>query len=172
MADSGDGLTIEKLGEKHKERLSYFDCGHADISEFAKADIFEYQKQRLGVSYVLSGPEGKILSFITLAMGAFKLPPHIGETKLTNVREIPYQFPALKIGRLGTQKTEQKKGHAKKLMQHAFNIAIELRERVGCYYLALDAYPENVRLYEKFGFTPLTTTIVHRETVPMYMRLP
>lgn len=172
MADAGGVLITEKLGEKHRESLSKFDCGHGDITEFAHNDIFEYQKQRLGVSYVLLNASGGIVSFITLAMGSIKLPPHISEEKVRGVREVPRQFPALKIGRIGTLKTEQKKGHAKRLINYAIYLAVELRERIGCYYLTLDAYPENVKLYEKCGFSALATKRDGRETIPMAMKLP
>lgn len=172
MNGSADGFTVERLDEKHRSILLGFDCGHPDISEFAHKDIFEYQKQHLGVSYVLSSPEGKVLSFITLAMGSIRLPPPMRFEKIKGITEVPNQLPALKIGRIGTLKTEQKKGHAKRLINYAIYLAVELRERIGCYYLTLDAYPGNVKLYEKCGFSALATKLDGRETVPMAMKLP
>ena len=166
---------IETLSEKHRKDLSTFDCDHKDINEFARKDIFEYQQHNLGVSYILLNRERKLISFITLAMSALKLPKSIRMEKIEQGkiydRYIPNQFPALKIGMLGTEKTEQRKGHAGGLIQHALNIAFDLTEITGCCYLILDAYPERVKWYEDNGFTLLKETPGEDRSVPMYLRL-
>jgi len=161
---------IEKLGEKHIATLRDFDCGNPDINDFAHKDIFEYQKQKLGVSYALTNSEGRTLSFITLAMGSVKLPPPFA-FRVPEISEVPNQLPALKIGRLGTQKTEQKKGYAKELIEYATFLAIEFGDKIGCYYLTLDAYPENVEIYKKRGFVPFFPELKGRETMPMFMEI-
>lgn len=161
---------IEKLGGKHKEKILDFDCGHPDINDFVRKDIFEYQKQKLGVSYVLADSEGMILSFITLAMGSVKLPPPF-VFRVPEISEVPNQLPALKIGRLGTQKTEQKKGYAKELIEYATFLAIEFGDKIGCYYLTLDAYQENIEIYKKRGFIPFFSELKGRETMPMFMEI-
>ncbi len=171
MPDARESFLIEKLDEGHREVLSDFDCGHADINEFTRNDIFEYQKQNIGVSYALLDADGRILSFITLLMGAIKMPSHLG-FRIAHVSEVPNQVPALKIGRIGTLRTEQKKGHAKRLIQYALYLAIKLRKEIGCHYLTLDAYPENVPLYQKCGFIPFYSDWAGRETVPMFMIIP
>lgn len=166
------GLVIEKLSEKHLEGLSDFDCGHQDLNEFTHKDIFEYQRQNIGVSYVLSDTSGRVLSFITLLMGAVRVPEEPSLSfDIPHVTEVPKQLPALKIGRLGTQKTEQRKGYARKLIEYTIYRAAKLRSIIGCYCLTLDSYPENILMYQKCGFEPSLQKLKARETMPMFMRL-
>jgi len=161
---------IEKLNETHRAALSRFDCGRVDVDEFAHDDIFEYQKQDIGVSYVLLNKNGKLLSFITLLMGAIRVPSHLG-FKIQEINELPNQLPALKIGRLGTRKDEQKKGYAKMLIEYTIYLAVELRKTIGCYYITLDAYPENIGMYERCGFVPFFAELDGRDTMPMFMEV-
>jgi len=164
---------IEKLSEKHTKDLLSFSCGHSDMDGFAHKDLFVYQKQNIGVSYVLLDKTGKVLSFITLLTGAIKLPEHLKFEipQLKQLNEVPNQLPALKIGRLGTRKEEQKKGYAKLLISYATYLAKELQEKVGCYFLILDAYPDNITFYQKYRFTCLYSDSKDRETIPMFREI-
>jgi len=172
MPEVPEDFAIEKLKDSHKDGLSDFDCGHGDINDFVKNDIFEYQRQNLGISYVLLDPDRRVLSFITLLMGALRVPedPSLG-FDIPDVTEVPKQLPALKIGRLGTRKAEQRKGHAKKLIEYTIYRAVTMRGDVGCYCITLDSYAENIPMYQKCGFLPSLTKLKGRETMPMFMKL-
>jgi len=173
---AADGIKFERLSEKHRDELSHFDCGDPLIDEFVKEHIFKYQSGDLGTSHVLLDADGKVVSFVTLAMSAIKLPVKIRTEKMEKGKIYdqyrPIQFPALKIGMLGTRTSEQRKGYATRLIQHTLKIALEMRKSSGCCFLVVDAVPDNVAWYKAHGFLPLKETAADDRTLPMYMRIP
>lgn len=164
------GFAVSKLAERHAPLLGSFSCGHADSDEFVHKDIFAYQKENIGVSYLLQGAGGEVLSIISVGMGAVRFPDSIALG--ISVSERPRQLPALKIGRLCTGVGHQKKGYATILLQFATALAIELSQRVGCRYLLVDAYPDKIGFYKQNGFQTFLDDFTGRETIPMYLRLP
>jgi GNAT superfamily N-acetyltransferase len=152
---------ISTLKESHTDILDSFESEGKDQNDFLVKDAIEYSKLNLGVTYLLfNAATDSLVSFITLGTGAIKIPEKMrGDWKLRGRRlvdypkDFPYQFPALKIGQLATQKDEQGKGAASLLLTFAVRKAImELQPVVGCKYLIADAYPERVPWYEKNGF--------------------
>src|SRR5262245_2650527 len=65
-----------------------------------------------------------------------------------------YFFPALKIARLGVQKSCQKDGIDKALLECSIGAAARLSHEmgIGCSFITVHAYPESVSWYVKRDF--------------------
>ena len=62
-------IDIRILREDHK--LADFCCGNKDIDEFIQEEAWDFQNERLGVSYVFSY-KGVTVGFVTLSMADLK----------------------------------------------------------------------------------------------------
>ncbi len=168
--NSGDCL-LSSLQERHREKLSEFDCGNGDINDFVRNDIFAYQADGIATSYLLENKEGKVLSFVSLGAGALRIEglglhlPGLDEAAL------PRQLPALVIGRLGTDLSEADHGYAKTLVRFATLLALKIRSDIGCFFVMVDAYPEVVPFYINCGFLQVPSQKKDPETVKLYHRL-
>ena len=63
--------------------------------------------------------------------------------------------PALLLGRMGLDKLFKKKGIGQDLIDHTVNLALELKEKIGCKFVILevDKIRSNlIRFYEDYGF--------------------
>lgn len=127
-----------------------------------KEDAFKYRDKDLAITYVLKNKSNEVFGFASLAMGTIKLNLEDVEIK---------QQPGLKIGRMGIDKRHQRKKYGTLLINLSIKIAHRLKRSVGCRFLLVDSYPENIGFYEKNGFRALYLKIGNRDTMPMYLRL-
>ena len=112
-------------------------------------------------------------------MGALKLPEKkedfifVGKRLGEYPKDFPMQMPALLIGKLATDKSEEGKGAASLLLGYAISIALEQRHAVGCAFLVAHVYamPKIVSWYEKKYFKRVFQNIEGRETVPLFLEL-
>ncbi len=134
-------LSFRKL--EPGDDLSTFDCGHKDTNDFLKDDALEYQKSNLAVTYVLIERNNRVVGFVSLAMGAIR-------TKDAPAIIIPdvsiHQYPGLKVAQLGVTLLRQKRGLGKYLILASVKMADELKERVGCRLVHLDAISRKDKL--------------------------
>lgn len=170
---------ISKFEDGHKEAIKNFKSSSEEQNDFILNDALEYSRLNLGSTYLLFDKENnKPLSFITLGMGALKLPDKSswifrGRKLAEYPKAFPSSFPALKIGQLATQEDEQGKGAASLLIDFATTIAVRCQKEIGCAYLLADAHAneETVKWYEKRGFMRYLTNLEGRATIPMYVEL-
>jgi len=74
-ADVQEPFYLTVLFEGHRTKLTDFKSKNNELNEFLVRDALEYQKLHLGITYLLIGKTNeRILSYITLSMGALKLP--------------------------------------------------------------------------------------------------
>lgn len=157
---------FSKLTEKYINKISAFECSHDDTNEFLKEDALNYQKLNIGVTYLLFSNKDELLGFVTLGMGAIKLPDNL------RIKEIEIrQYPGLKIGRLATDAKKERKGCGRLMIDFSAKLALEMKEKAGCRYLLVDSYKDKVGFYEKLGFKTFIRKFGKRETIPMYMEL-
>lgn len=128
------------------------------------------------MTYLLFNGGDKLVSYITLGMGALRIPDKgvfvfRGRRLADYPKDFPSQFPGLLIGKLATDKSEAGKGGASILLDFAVKVALEAREKIGCAYLLAHVYPESTGWYEKRGFRTYVENAAGRETVPMYFEL-
>jgi len=108
-------------------------------------------RHHIGTTYVAVERE-TILGFATVTVGLVEiedLPPSLRK-KLPD-----YPLPILRLARLAVDRTAQGKGVGDHLMRTMLSVAIELRERLGCVGVVVDAKPGAENYYARYGFVEL-----------------
>ncbi|HLD59991.1 MAG TPA: hypothetical protein VI912_03290 [Candidatus Bilamarchaeaceae archaeon] len=136
----------------------------------------EYQKLNLGMTYLLFNKNNEPISYVTLGMGALKIPnkeqfEFRGKKLKEYPKEFPNNFPALLIGKLATNKSQENKGGAGILLDFSVKLALKVRKEMGCAYLIAHVYLESISWYEKKGFRTFISDTKKRDTIPMYLEL-
>lgn len=167
---------VSILNENHLQQLDSFNSKNVELNQFLVKDAFGYQELHLGKTYILFNQESKIVSYLTLAMGALKIPDKQefefhGKKLKQYPKDFPNQFPALLIGKLATNKEEEGKGGAGLLLDYAVKKALQLREQIDCSHLIVHAYPESIEWHKAKGFKTHLKEVTGRETIPMYFEL-
>lgn len=177
---SADDACVRLLTEDHASAVGLFCSNNGELNDFLKKDALAYQNLHLGHTYLLMRKsDSKLLAYITLSMGALKLPENKHEFVFAGKRlgdypkDFPNQFPALLIGKLATDRTEEGKSAASLLFEHALQTAYRQRQSIGCAFLMTHAYatPAVLGWYEKKRFQRVISHVDGRETLPLYLEL-
>lgn len=142
-------MTIEFRKLTKKDDRKGFSCGVPELDLFFQ----KYAKQNqyrhyLGVTYV-AVQDGVILGFATVS------PCDVEAEDLSEEQrgKLPaYPLPMLRLARLGVSTTAQGKGVGKILLRGVFELALSLRDSMGCVGVVTDAKPGAVTFYERYGF--------------------
>jgi GNAT superfamily N-acetyltransferase len=130
-----------------------FRSGDPDLDRFFHRYAAQNQfKHYIGTTYVAHDDQGAILGFVTVTASAIEvadLPPALG------LRLPRYPLPVLRIARLAVGDTAQGQGVGSALLRFAFNLALSLRDDLGCVGVVVDAKADARSFYEKLGFEPL-----------------
>ncbi len=70
-----------------------------------------------------------------------------------------YPLPALRIARLAVDSRAQGKGVGAELLKHALMLGKRMAESVGCVGVVVDAKPEAVAFYARYGFEAAITLV-------------
>jgi len=143
---------VARLDRTH-ERAS-FSCGNASLDEFLRTRVSQYEKRRLGRTYVAVRPNAKrVVGYYTLASGSVSfanIPPGLA-------RKLPrHPVPVVLLARLAVDTGAQGQGLGRYLLADALHRCLALGDRVGVHAIEVEAIDEAAqRFYEKFGFVPL-----------------
>ena len=171
---------VSILKEDHRHLIPNFKSDNNELNDFLLKDALGYQSLHFGITYLLfSKSDNKLLAFITLSMGTIRLSDErldfiAGGRRLEEYpKNFPNQFPALLIGRLATDTSEQNKGAASLLLDFAVKMALDEREKIGCVCLAAHAYNDKkvIDWYLKKRFKLCLGVKKELDTVPMYFEL-
>ena len=149
---------------------SSFSCGQDDLDRFFRK--FAGRNQfllHIGVTYGVED-RGRILAYATVAPGAIRADQY----PAARAKRLPrYPLPVLRLARLAVERTQQRKGHGTMLLKYVFLRALAMAEGFGCAGVLVDAKPEAVEYYARFGFEPadaIEGRIPSRpEPVPMFL---
>jgi GNAT superfamily N-acetyltransferase len=126
--------------------LADFECPRPEQTEYFVKHAWENQQQSVSVTYVLLS-KGTLVGYVTLTMDEIPL------AKPERPEGIVFsRLPALKLAQMGVHKDFNGNGFGHELVTYAILAALELKERVGCRYVTLDAKGELVEWYRKQGF--------------------
>jgi len=75
------------LSDRHKGFLANFRSNKEELNDFLVSDALEYQRLHLGITYLLFSVENKLISYMTLAMGALKIPDEDFELRGKKLKE-------------------------------------------------------------------------------------
>lgn len=131
---------------------SGFESGNIDLDRFFRHFAGQNQfRHHIGATYVaVDGDE--ILGFATVAAGHIE----IDDLPKTKRKKLPhYPLPILRLARLAAGQGAQGRGVGKLLLRAVFQIARDMAESVGCVAVVVDAKPDAVAFYERYGFEPL-----------------
>lgn len=149
---------IEPLGATH-ERGEFF-CGKASLDDFLRLRASQYEKRRLGRTYVALFPgTTRVAGYYTLAAGAVaiaNLPPEAAK------RLPKHPVPVVLLGRLAVDQNAKSQGLGRSLLRDALRRSLSLSEQIGMFAVEVLAIDADARdFYLKFGFTPLADNDLH-----------
>ena len=168
--DLGEFSPVENFAE-----LADFCCDDPDLDDFFSHDAEPQQNALLSKTYAyrfrlnagLSAP----VAAASLLNDSIKLAP---EAKAAcDLDGVAYQqFPAVKIGRLGTHAALQGQGIGTAVL-NLIKLLFIRRNRTGCRFLTVDAYncERVLAFYRKNGFTFYTAKDASRDSRLMYFDL-
>jgi GNAT superfamily N-acetyltransferase len=140
---------IEPFRASH-ERGEFF-CGKAPLDDFLRLRASQYEKRRLGRTYVALFPGAmRVAGYYTLAASAVavaNLP-----TKAT--KRLPkHPVPVILLGRLAVDQKARGQGLGKALLNDALRRSLGLSEQLGLHAIEVLAIDADAReFYSKYGF--------------------
>ncbi len=158
--------------------LSKFDCGDADINAFLMDDALNFQIEKLATTYLFH-IDHKPIAYFSILNDCLHDKGYEANTwnrfhrkhKIPNNKRIR-QYPAVKIGRLGVEKTHQGSGLAYELMDFIKGFTL-INHKPACRLLLLDAYnkPQQQKYYQRNDFQFLENSSIQDVTRLMYFDL-
>jgi GNAT superfamily N-acetyltransferase len=143
---------IERLRPNHDR--SEFACGKAQLDTFLAVLVSQYEKRRLGRTFVATEPDqARVAGYYTLAAGSLDascLPAAIR-------KHLPkHPIPTIHLGRLAVAVAFQGKRLGETLLFHALQRTLELSDDLGAFGVDLWEIDEESRtFYERYGFLAL-----------------
>lgn len=162
LEEFGKAYTLRKLSEG--ERVNQFDCDDEDLNDFIENEASAYRQEMLAITYVLTHKEDKrIAAFFSLANDRISLTDFEDKTSFNRFRRKRFvnekrlrSYPAVKLCRLGVDKDFRGKSIGTFIL-HFIKTFFSEKNKTGCRFITVDAYPAALAFYEKNGFAPLST---------------
>lgn len=149
---------IEPLGKVHDR--SGFTCGKPSLDDFIRARVSQYEKRRLGKTFVaVPDSEKRVIGYYTLAAGAVTFENLPSEA----TRKLPkHPIPVILLARLAVDQSAQGKRLGEALLLDALQRSLDLSEKLGAYAVEVDALDDSaVAFYVKYGFVTLLDDSKH-----------
>jgi len=133
-----------------------FSCGELSLDRFLRQYAWQNQvRYRLGVTHVaVDDPTRRVLGYFTLSAASVS-----SDESPVRAPTGYAEVPCIRIARLAVDKRVQGMGLGSELVRAALVIALGESERVGCAGVIVDALPEAVGFYERFGFRPMEVRV-------------
>jgi len=150
---------------------SSFESGNIDLDRFFRRFAGQNQfRHHIGATYVAAEGE-RLLGFATVTAGHIE----IDDLPKSKRKKLPhYPLPILRLARLAVDQNARGRGVGKLLLRAVFQIAREMAESVGCVGVVVDAKPDAVTFYERYGFEPFVVVegALESRPEPLPMFLP
>jgi GNAT superfamily N-acetyltransferase len=151
--------------DKAKHRRTGFHCGNPALDEFVRTLVTQYEKRRLGKTFVAVRAEEThgVVGYYTLAAGAVAF-AHVPEDVARRLPKHP--VPVILLARLAVGQSAQGQGLGATLLADALRRSLELSKSLGVFAVEVLAIDEQAAaFYSRYGFTPLLDN-------PRHMYLP
>lgn len=140
-------MEIRPLAES--DDRSAFQSGDPDLDRFFHQFAGQNQfRHYVGVTYV-AVEERRILGFATVAPGHVEvdgLPPAAR-------KQLPrYPLPVLRMARLAAGQSARGRGLGAQLLRFVLQLALRMADEFGCVGVLVDAKPDAIAFYAKYGF--------------------
>jgi predicted N-acetyltransferase YhbS len=143
-------IEVRLLGET--DDRSSFQSGDEQLDLFFRHYAGQNQfRHHIGSTYV-AVEDAAILGFATVTVGHVEienLPPSLRK-KLPD-----YPLPILRLARLAVDRNAQGLGVGERLIRTVFSVAVELRAKLGCVGVVVDAKSGAENYYSRYGFVAL-----------------
>jgi GNAT superfamily N-acetyltransferase len=150
--------SVERLDRSHER--GEFSCGKGPLDNFLHTLVSQYEKRRLGRTYVVVRPgEKRVLGYYTLASGAiaFENLPKPATKKLPR-----HPVPVILLARLAVDQSVQGQGLGAFLLMDALRRCVSLAEQLGVHAIKVDALDDQAKaFYQRHGFIPLEDNPLH-----------
>lgn len=148
-----------------------FHSGDVDLDRFFHCFAGQNQfRHHIGTTYVAVSSE-RIHGFVTVSPGELAA---TSVKKATRANLPGYPLPILRLSRLAVDQRDRGKGVGRLLLRTALGLALDLRDRLGCTGIVVDAKPNALGFYEVLGFLRLDSETggLKDRPVPMPLFLP
>jgi GNAT superfamily N-acetyltransferase len=164
-------LEVRVLRLEPRDDRNGFRSGHIDLDRFFQRYAGQNQfRHHIGTTYI-AVQEDRIAGFVTVSSGEM-----VAETLAKSLRlRLPaYPLPILRLARLAVDARFQGHGIGRLLLRAMLTLGLEMRDRLGCIGVVVDAIPDAVAFYSSLGFTPidLTSGALGDRPEPVAMFLP
>lgn len=157
---------------RDEDDRSQFQSGDPDLDRFFHRFAGQNQfRHYVGVTYV-AVDEGAILGFATVA------PAHIEIDGLpaTVRKKLPrYPLPVLRLARLAVDQRARARGLGRRLLRFILELAIRMANDYGCIGVCVDAKPDAVEFYRRYGFVSIDMVEGQSDArpapIPMFLAL-
>lgn len=147
-------MVIRRLHES--DDRSRFSSGDRDIDRFFALYAGQNQfRHHIGTTYVAVERDA-VVGFATVSACTLEVAVLPAAVR----KRLPqYPLPALRLARLGVDESATGTGVAAGLLRFVFTMAKQMAADMGCVGVIVDAKPNAVAFYERFGFFELETEL-------------
>ena len=131
---------------------SQFHSGDPDLDRFFHRFAGQNQfRHYVGVTYVAVDEDG-VLGFATIAPGHVEIEDLPAATR----KKLPrYPLPVLRLARLAVDQNARGQGLGRRLLRFVLELAVQMANDYGCIGVCLDAKPDAVEFYGRYGFVSI-----------------
>jgi GNAT superfamily N-acetyltransferase len=143
---------IEIRALRERDNRTSFRSGDADLDRFFQQFAGQNQfRHHVGVTYVAVDDQ-HILGFATVAAAHVEIEelPAVARRKLPH-----YPLPVLRLARLAIDQSAQGQGLGLQLLRFVLRLAVQMADDYGCVGVIVDAKPDAVAFYTRYGFLPV-----------------
>jgi len=155
---------------RESDDRSQFQSGDSDLDRFFHRFAGQNQfKHHVGVTYV-AVEDRRILGFATVAPGHVEIEGLPARSR----RKLPrYPLPILRLARLAVDRLARGQGVGTQLLRFGFQLAVRMANDYGCVGVVVDAKPDAIDFYVKYGFIALDVVegeaAVRPRPTPMFL---
>lgn len=137
---------------RESDDRSRFRSGDSDLDRFFRRFAGQNQfRHYVGVTYV-AVDAGAILGFATVAPGHIE----VEDLPASARRKLPhYPLPVLRLARLAVDGTARGHGLGRQLLRFVLHLALQMADDYGCVGVVVDAKPDAVDFYTRYGFVSI-----------------
>lgn len=134
---------------------SKFRSGQVDLDRFFSRFAGQNQfRNHLGTTYVAVDEDDTIVGFATVSASQIE----VQDLPVAKTKRLPnYPLPVLRLARFATREEFHCSGVGSILLRAVFVLAHQMAKDYGCVGVLVDAKPEAVDYYKRFGFFELST---------------
>jgi len=157
---------------REEDDRARFHSGDPDLDRFFHRFAGQNQfRHYVGVTYV-AVDEGRVLGFATIAPGHVEIEDLPAATR----KKLPrYPLPVLRLVRLAVDQEARGQGLGRRLLRFVLELAVQMANDYGCIGVCVDAKPDAVEFYERYGFVSIDVVEGQSDArpapIPMFLAL-